>query len=268
MPETPLPPKTPETKGRRVRLPKSRRLVVDLLKFSKKVPSQPLVRNCNLSELVKLRRQALPKVSWPAMFMKAYAIMSARHPNLRRLFMPWPWAHLHEHPYTVGRMTVARMHEGEEWVLFCRIVQPETLSLVDLQQQLHDAKNLPVEEVTRFRLQIKFSKFPTFLRRAAWWYCLNVSSYIRATTFGTFGMTTVSSLGGVSIHPPSTGATTMTYGPIDQQGNVRLTLCYDHRLLDGAEVARYLAELEEILKTEIADELRGLSASSDFREAA
>lgn len=268
MPETPLPPKSRETAGRRVRLPKSRRLVVDLLKFSKKVPSQPLVRNCNVQELVALRKETDPKVSWPAMFMKAYAIMSARRPSLRQLFMPWPWAHLHEHPYTVGRMTVAREHEGEEWVLFCRIVKPETLSLADLQQQLLDAKNKPVEEVERFRLQLKFSKLPTPLRRLAWWYCLNVSGYTRATTFGTFGMTTVSSLGGVSIHPPSTGATTMTYGPIDADGNVRMTLCYDHRLLDGAQVARYLRELEEILHDEIAEELRSMISARGLGRAA
>ena len=268
MPETPLPPKTRSTAGRWLRLPKSRRLVVDLLKFSKKVPSQPLVRNCNLAQLALLRKETEPKVSWPAMFMKAYAIMSARRPNLRRLFMPWPWAHLHEHPYTVGRMTVAREYQGEEWVLFCRIVKPETLPLAELQQQLLDAKNLPGEKVERFRLQLKFSSLPMPLRRLAWWYCLNVSGYTRATTFGTFGMTTVSSLGGVSIHPPSTGATTMTYGPIDADGNVRMTLCYDHRLLDGAEVARYLRELEEILHDEIADELRSMSPASAVRKAA
>lgn len=268
MPETQLPPKTPETAGRWIRLPRSRRLVVDLLKFSKKVPSQPLVRNCNVKELVALRKQAMPKISWPAMFMKAYSIMSTRHPNLRRLFMPWPWAHLHEHPYSIGRMTVAREYEGEEWVLFCRIVKPETLSLAELQEQMLEAKNKPVEEVTRFRMQLVFSKLPTFLRRFAWWYCLNVSGYTRATTFGTFGMTTVSSLGGISIHPPSTGATTMTFGPTDPEGNVRVTLCYDHRLLDGAEIARYLRELEEILNGEIADELRSMIEADGLREVA
>jgi len=267
MPETQLPQKTAETAGHWIKLPKSRRLVVDLLKYSKKIPSQPLVRNCNVNELVALRKQTSPKVSWPAMFMKAYAIMSTRHPNLRRLFMPWPWAHLHEHPYTIGRMTVARMHEGEEWVLFYRVVKPETLSLAEMHQQMLEAKNLPVEDVPRFRLQLLVSNFPTYLRRLAWWYCLNVKGYLRATIFGTFGMTTVSSLGGISVHPPSTGATTLTFGPTDPEGNVRVTLCYDHRLLDGAEIARYLRELEEILNGEIADELRSM-ATPELREVA
>lgn len=258
MVETPLPPRSAETVGKWLTLPKSRRLVVDLLSFSKKVPSQPLVRHCNVTTVAALRKQT--RISWPALFLKAYGIMAERHPYLRRLYMPWPWAHFYEHPYSIGRMTVAREHEGEEWVLFARIVKPESIPLSELNDLLVATKNLPVEEVPRFRLQIKFANVPTIIRRFAWWFTLNVSGYLRATNFGTFGLTTVSSLGAVSIHPPSTGATTMTFGPVDENGHVRVTMVYDHRLLDGAQVARYLQELEETLNGEIADELRGMQS--------
>ncbi|MDP2296757.1 MAG: 2-oxo acid dehydrogenase subunit E2, partial [Pseudolabrys sp.] len=46
---------------------------------------------------------------------------------------------------------------------------------------------------------------------------------------------------------------------IDRDGNVNVRIIYDHRVLDGATVARALARLEEILNTEIVSELRSLS---------
>jgi hypothetical protein len=262
MPELPLPPKSPETVGRNVRLPKSRRLVVDLLKYSRRVPSQALTRYCNVREVAALREQVEPRISWPALFIKAYAIMSARRPQLRWLYMKWPWGYLYEHPYTIGRMTVSRQIDGDDWVLFARFVKPEEVPLPQLHQLVAETRDLPVEQVERFRQQIWFAGWPTFLRRIAWWVSMNVSGYIRATRFGTFGLTTVSSMGAISIHPPCTGATTFTFGPVAKDGTVRVTMVYDHRMLDGAPIANYLRELEETLNTEVAAELRSMQSSA------
>ncbi|MGE3315206.1 MAG: hypothetical protein AB7O26_08820 [Planctomycetaceae bacterium] len=256
-----MPPKSPETVGRNIRLPKSRRLVVDLLKYSRRVPSQALTRYCNVKEVAALRSQVDPKVSWPALFIKAYALMSARRPQLRRLYMKWPWGYFYEHPYTIGRMTVSRQIDGEDWVLFARFVKPEIVPLARLHDLVAETRDLPVEQVERFRQQIAFAGVPTFLRRIAWWVSMNVSGYMRATRFGTFGLTTVSSLGAISIHPPCTGATTFTLGPVAKDGTVRVTMVYDHRMLDGAPVANYLRELEETLNTEILAELKAMQAT-------
>ena len=69
-------------------------------------------------------------------------------------------------------------------------------------------------------------------------------------------MTTVSARGAISIRPPSILTTTLTFGPVDPSGDVRITLVYDHRLLDGGPIADCLAELEETLNGPIVDELR------------
>lgn len=260
MPEMPLPPKSAETIGRKIRLPKSRRLVVDLLTYSRRVPSQALSRYCNVKELAEIREQFEPKISWPALFIKAYALMSARRPQLRRLYMKWPRAYFYEHPYTIGRMSVSRQVDGEDWVLFARFVKPEIVPLPELHKFVIESRDLPVEQVERFRQQIAFAAVPTFLRRIAWWVSMNVSGYMRATRFGTFGLTTVSSMGAISIHPPCTGATTFTFGPVAKDGTVRVTMVYDHRMLDGAPVANYLRELEHTLNTEIVEELKALQA--------
>ena len=72
---------------------------------------------------------------------------------------------------------------------------------------------------------------------------------------GTFGLSSYGSLGAESLHPMSPLTTTLTYGPIDEHGRVCVKLIYDHRVMDGAYVARRLADIEQALLGEIRDEL-------------
>jgi pyruvate/2-oxoglutarate dehydrogenase complex dihydrolipoamide acyltransferase (E2) component len=51
---------------------------------------------------------------------------------------------------------------------------------------------------------------------------------------------------------------TLNYGVIAPDGSVDVRLTYDHRVLDGATVARALADLERVLNCEILAELRYL----------
>src|SRR5207237_261412 len=66
----------------------------------------------------------------------------------------------------------------------------------------------------------------------------------RPNQFGTFGLTVYSSLGAESLHPVSPLTTTLTYGVIRPDGSADVRIVYDHRVLDGAAVARALARLE------------------------
>lgn len=274
------------------RLPRSRRLVTDLLYFAKKIPSQPLAMHCRIPVLVRLQKEAtFPggslgtrsrlgpssrlgpnaplaassrcgsrcRISWPALFMKAYGVLSARHPLLRQCFMSWPWPYVYEHPFPIARMTVARHHAGEKWVFFARVERPEQYALAGLQEQINEFKHAPIASVERFHLQDLFSHVPMLLRRPAWWLTLHVSGRARVDRLGTFGMTTVSGRGGVSIHPPLITTTTLTFGPVDPAGNVRITIVYDHRLMDGGTVAEFLEDLESILNGEIVEEMRSLA---------
>jgi pyruvate/2-oxoglutarate dehydrogenase complex dihydrolipoamide acyltransferase (E2) component len=44
---------------------------------------------------------------------------------------------------------------------------------------------------------------------------------------------------------------------------VLVTIVYDHRLIDGAPLARALAELEAVLQGPIAEELAGLKKQAE-----
>jgi hypothetical protein len=87
------------------------------------------------------------------------------------------------------------------------------------------------------------------------WLGLNLPR-LRSHHFGTFGLSTYSSLGAESLHPISPVTTTLTYGPIGRDGGVNVRLIYDHRVLDGATVARALGGLEAALTGPVLVELR------------
>ena len=98
------------------------------------------------------------------------------------------------------------------------------------------------------------------MRRLAWWVGLNVSGRKRAHYFGTFGVSVYAGLGAASLHPLSPLTTTLNYGVIAADGTVDVRLIYDHRVLDGATVARALQDLERALTGEVLTELRYLRA--------
>jgi hypothetical protein len=84
-----------------------------------------------------------------------------------------------------------------------------------------------------------------------------MSGLKRSKRFGTFGLSSYGALGAEQIHPISPLTTTLTYGPIEPDtGRVIVKLIYDHRVLDGAYVARRLRDVEDVLNGPILDELR------------
>ena len=89
------------------------------------------------------------------------------------------------------------------------------------------------------------------------WLGLNLPRS-RPNQFGTFGLTVYSSLGAESLHPLSALTTTLTYGVIQPDGSVNVRLVYDHRVTDGAVIARALARLEEELNGAICAELHAM----------
>ena len=50
--------------------------------------------------------------------------------------------------------------------------------------------------------------------------------------------------------------TGLTFGPLDHDGRMKVTLVYDHRLMDGSFIADRLLDLEQQLNGAILAELR------------
>jgi hypothetical protein len=241
--------------GRNLPLSPLRRLVVDHQHFCGKVPGATVERPLSLSALRAARQVHVSRPSWCAIFLKAMSLVGARHPQFRRAFLPFPWPHLYEHPDNIANLTIERRYQNEDAVFFVQVRRPERRSLIELDAIIHACKDEPVESVKFFRRAIRLSKVPWPFRRLTWWVSLNLSGKLRAHNFGTFGITSTSSEGAGILALLPLVTSTLHYGLFDDRGNLPARITFDHRVLDGAFVARSLVELEEVLQTTILEEL-------------
>ena len=246
----------PYQSGKRQRLTLPRRMVCDLLHFAKKVPSIPMQRRMRLANVVAAREAATTRVGWCPIFTKAYAIVSAARPELRRCYMPFPFGHLYEHPATIASVGIEREYEGEPGVFFGRVPCPEVLRLVEIDALIRYYKTAPLDKVSGYRTMLRVSKLPAPVRRFVWWFGLNARGLYRACFFGTYGISVVASLGAAGLHLLSPLTTTINYGTFEPDGSLDVRVAYDHRVMDGGTVARAMAHLEDVLNGEIVRELR------------
>lgn len=247
-----------EPKGRALPITAPRRFIIDLVHFASQVPSVPVSRAMDVAPLFDWREMHPGRPSWAVIFMKACAMVAASHAPLRRALLNFPWSRLYEHPQSTCAMALERRFNGEEGIFVGLFRAPESQPLSQLQEALDYYKLAPLERVGFFRQALRVSSAPTPIRRLLWWSTLNISGYKRAKRFGTFGLSSYGSLGAESLHPISPLTTTLTYGPIGASGLVNVKITYDHRVLDGAYVARRLRDIEDVLHGPILDELRGI----------
>ncbi len=240
-----------------IALSRPRRFMGDMLHFAAGVPSVPVQRRMNLAAVAAARAGA-GRPGWPALFLKAFARVADDTPALRRAYVRLPWPHLVEYPTSVASVSVERDYGGEPAVFFGRIGSPARRPLAEVHDRVRAFAEAPFGDITPFRKMLRFAALPTPVRRAAMWLGLNLAR-VRAGQFGTFGLSVYSSLGAESLHPISPLTTTLTYGVIAADGGIDVRLVYDHRVLDGATVARALSRLEEEMKGAVLTELFGMA---------
>jgi hypothetical protein len=251
---------TNRTSGRQL-IPRSRRLTLDVLHYHKQAATCAHDRLFELNRVAELRSRLKARISWSVLFIKAFGIVAANRPELRQSFQRWPWPHLYLHAQNVAMLATHRVHADEPWVLWSRFVQPELQSLPSLQARLDRYLTEPIPQA--FRQQWQLSGLPTIFRRILWWWTFNVALSKRAHRAGTFFLTTLAGKGVEIQDPPAFLTSNLTYGPLNEQGRCRVTMSYDHRLMDGSFVADCLIELEQTLNSAIAAELQEIISVSE-----
>ena len=160
---------------------------------------------------------------------------------------------------------MSRQFRADEWLFWARFQNPSATPLIELQERLDGFAQRPVEQV--FRQQLTLSGLPTLARRLIWWCLLNLSGEKRATRIGTFSISSVAGRGAEIQRPPGFVTSVLTIGPLNDEGRSRITISYDHRVMDGGFVAQCLKELEAELLGTIKAELESLSKSRNRRAA-
>jgi len=245
-------------RGVTIPLSPARRFVCDLMHASRQVPLVAVERALQIGDLIDARSELDSRPSWFAVFLKAYAIVAQERPPLRRSYLSFPWARLHQHQCNVGSLMIARRIGDEDAILSFQIRHPETLSLAEIDRRIRRARTEPIESISDFRRIFRMSRLPTLLRRLTWMFGLRTSGDWRARYGGTFGLTGVAALGATSLNLLSPLTTTLTYGVFNAKGSVVARLFYDHRVLDGVEPAGALQDLEKVLLGPILDEMSRL----------
>jgi hypothetical protein len=240
--------------ARKISIP--RRLVVDLMRASIRVPFVSLQRTFNVRQLTEARALAAQPPGWAAIFAKAFCLVAKDQPVLRTLYVKWPWPHLYELPRSVGMVAIARVEDGQDCVLPQKVGTADEMPLTEVDRLIRYAKDAPVEQVGAFRKILRTTRLPLPLRRLFWMVGLNFGRQ-RANYFGSFGVTSVAAYGGGELHALSPGPFILSYGVLKPDQTIDVVIRWDHRVTDAALIAKAMTRLEQVLNTEISAELRG-----------
>jgi hypothetical protein len=254
-------------RGRTIALSLPRRFVGDVLHFSQRIPTVPMQRRMDLAELVALRAAWRQRPSWCAIFLKAYALVAAERPELRRAYLTLPWHRLYEHPENVASFAIERDYRGEPSLFFARVTRPERMPLDKLDALVRGHKTAPIESIASFRHALALARLPRPLRRLVWRLGLDVDGMLRSCLFGTLSISAAASRGAAGLHILSPLTTTLNYSPFDADGTTAVRIAYDHRVVDGGTVADALVQVEKTLHTTLADELAAGTRATPSEQA-
>jgi hypothetical protein len=126
-------------------------------------------------------------------------------------------------------------------------------------------KSIPIEEFKELSQMRRIGKMPAPIRRLLWRMGFHWSGRKRAHYFGTFALSSPAAAGAGLSTIISPVTCTLHYGLFDESRCINMRLTFDHRVIDGAPVARALNDLEETLQMEIAPEIEQMGFIRPFQ---
>jgi len=234
-------------------LPAGRGCVNDVATLALDIPLFPVDRSMGLGSLAEARSAAAVRIGWAAIFLKAYAIVARETPPLRSWLAGRFRQRIATSSESVAVLAVNRRIGDEDRLFFARLGRPDTLALPQLQQSIDRFIADPVEKA--YRRQLQLEGVPGCLRRGILRWNMRSPSPKRVARIGTFSLSTLAGFSATNRFHPTICTTSLSYGPIEG-GRCLVTVIADHRVLDGAAVAKALARLENVLTTTIVEELR------------
>ena len=234
----------------------ARRLVIDLMHAS--IPLVIVRRTMKLERLVTARASQAIRPGWSTIIAKAFCIVARDEPWLRTFYSKWPIPHFYELPKSVAMLAIVR--DDFDGPLLLKIGAADERLLADVEALIQHGKSAPLEKVPSLGRILRITRMPLPLRRLLWAIGLNVGR-LRANHFGTISITSIASLGPETVVARSPGPNLISYGLIRPDHTMELLLHWDHRIYDGILAARALQRLEDVLNTDIADELLAHDAS-------
>jgi len=235
-------------------LPAGRGCVNDVAILALDIPLFPVDRLMRLDTVAAARNTAAVRIGWAAIFLKAYGLVARETPLLRSWLAGRFRQRLATSSESVASLAINRGDDGDDRLFFARLARPDAVTLPLLQKSIDWFVTQPIEEA--FKRQLELEGVPGWLRRTILRWNMRSASPKRVTRIGTFSLSTLAGFSATNRFHPTICTTSLSYGPLDGDGRCLVTVIADHRVLDGAAVAKALARLEEVLTTEIVAELR------------
>lgn len=211
-------------------------------------------RTMRLHSVIKARAKHPERPPWSAVFAKGFGLVAKEIAPLRQVYLTVPMPHIFEYQESFVSIAYETIIEGESIVLPVRIRSPDKVPITGFRHKIDEMQNDYLGRRGFYRILQITSYLPAVLRRPIWWIALNVP-HLRKRFFGTFAITSVGFLGANMLTPIAPFTSLLTYGPIQDDGQLTVRLLFDHRLYDGATAARALTRLEEILVGCVCEEL-------------
>ncbi len=232
---------------------RQRAIVLDVVRYAAKVPSFPVERYVDVRALADLRDRSTSRVSWSALFARAYGLTSRKHSQLREIYVAWPWPRVYTSPDCILALSVNRQMPDGERLFFGRIHSPDKRSLAAIQADIESFQSEDPSQI--FRSQWRGAKLPTLIRRIAWWWRMDVDYKNRPRRMGTGSISALAGQGVTNRLHPCIMTSSFSFGPMEADGRCLVTLQCDHRVIDGAAAARALNGLCDFLEGQVRDEL-------------
>lgn len=244
-------------KAHGVKFTPARRFVTDLSTTALSVPLGVIKRTINIAPARTARATAAKRMPWTIMLARAFGIVAARTPPLRQAYVKFPWPRLVEFELSICMIMIERQWQSETLLVPAKIKFPGERPMTELAKDLEAVLRNPVEANSHLRLVHGFNRLAWPLRRLAWWLAFNAGLW-RAIYFGTFGISVLGHTGASIVRPISPVTTFLSLGPFAENGDVELTIGFDHRVMDGGLIAQVMIEIEAELNGAVATELANL----------
>jgi hypothetical protein len=230
-----------------------RACVADIAVVARDLPLFPVDRWLHMGSVAEARSAAPFRIGWAAIFLKAYGIVAAEMPLLRTWVVRGLRPRLATAAESVATLAVNRREGDADRLCFGRLHRPDAAPLTVIQRFVDDCQTREVADM--FKRQLQLEMLPGWLRRTVLRWNLHSSSPKRPSRLGTFSLSTLAGFQAFNRFHPTLCTTSLAYGPLEPDGRCLVTIIADHRVLDGATVAAALVRLEQVLATQIADEL-------------
>jgi len=244
-----------QPRGRVRRVSKSRRFMIDLMYFSNSIPLVGIERSMPFEKLAAARKNHPQQPPWSALFAKALGLAAQESVALRQAYFRIPFPYFYEYEESVVNIAHELNSGGEAGVLPIRIRAPDKLPLTAFRHKITEMSDADLWQRGFYRTVAVVGFLPFFLRRPLWWLAFNIPRY-RKRFFGTIAITSMGALGADVTATKTPVTSLLTYGPLGNDGVLKVKLFFDHRVYDGATAARVLARLEALLLGPIYDELK------------